>query len=95
MGNHACWKDVRGSPVPLVGLRSAATASGVSHDQMWIGYRSMGGVLGSEELAEALAGRRWLSEHEHNKVAASINEHLIDQGVRSRAPYIEVTRGGG
>jgi len=54
--------------------------SGLTLDELWLRYITIGGTTGKAQLAAYLHGQATPDGDEHDTIAQAINEHFIDQG---------------
>jgi hypothetical protein len=67
------------------------TQAGMSFEELWIAYFTLGGVAGPGTVRAYLDGAE-LSPMDYNLLAAAINEHFVDQGDDHPVPYHEELR---
>ena len=63
-------------------------------DQVYADYIAMGGTLTRIEVERALGGEP-CGGHEHNKLAAALNEHFVDAGHDHPVGYDDAPDAGG
>lgn len=68
-------------------LRAGFSVSGLTLEDLWFGCLSVGESPGPGGLAAALAGRRELTDHQHDVVAQALNDRLIEMGLDHLVPY--------
>lgn len=70
-------------------LASAAARSGMPPDVLWLRYLAVGGLAGPVELEAYLAEALEIDRHEHDRVAAALNDHFVERGQDHPVPYAD------
>jgi hypothetical protein len=68
-------------------LRTGMALSDLDLDHLWMAYACGGGQLSVEDLDRVLTGHHRLSDHEHDIVAAALNDHLLGLGLHQPVAY--------
>lgn len=63
-----------------VAVEAARNMLGLSLDQLWVDYFTLGGSLSPDQIKAFLAGEHPLGDHDHDLLVHALNEHFIDQG---------------
>lgn len=69
-------------------LGAAMIQAGLSFEELWVGYFSLGGVAGPETVRSYLGGAA-CSRMDYDLLAAVINDEFADQGDDHPVPYHE------
>ena len=72
-------------------LGAAMTQAGMSFDELWIAYFTLGGIAGPDEVRSYLGGAG-VSPREYDLLATAINEHFVERGDDHPVPYHEDLR---
>jgi hypothetical protein len=82
-------------PGSAAALRAGFAGTGMSLRELWMAHLALGGLLTVRELADTLGLRREASCHEHDVVAAALNDWFTERGREQRVPYSEALRAEG
>ncbi|MFP5318158.1 MAG: hypothetical protein ACLGI2_07670 [Acidimicrobiia bacterium] len=69
-------------------LGAGMVQAGMSVEDLWVGYFSLGGFGGPETVRSYLGGAEF-SRMEYDLLATAINDHFVDQGRDHPVPYHE------
>ena len=72
-------------------LGAAMTQAGMSFDELWIGYFTLGGGAGPETVRSYLGGAE-VPPMDYDLLATAINERFVEQGDDHPVPYHEDLR---
>jgi len=73
----------------LKGLRKALTNAGIPHEDLWLRYFSIGGMVGEYEVDAYLQSLHSLPPLQKDLLAHAANELIDELPARPRAPYTE------
>ena len=69
-------------------LGAGMTQAGMSFEDLWVGYFSLGGLAGPGTVRSYLGGADF-TRMEYDLLASAINDHFVDQGADHPMPYHE------
>lgn len=70
-------------------LRAGLALSGMTVDNLWLAYVSLGGTMTSPQLAHSLQAPGNESKYEHDLLAHAVNEYFLDHGLAGPVPYAD------
>jgi hypothetical protein len=76
------------APVAAI-LEAARQVCGLTNDELWIGYYSLGGTADPQTLGAYLAGTAIPSRGQYDVIAQALNDHFVDGGGNHPVPYDE------
>jgi hypothetical protein len=82
--NSSWRRGLAASPTELEGAREEL---GLSLDQLWIEYCSLGGMASPFELDAYLHGAMTIGPREYNVLVLALNETFMLRGGNHRLPY--------
>lgn len=62
-----------------IAVEAARNMLGLSLDQLWVDYFTLGGSLSPQQIKAFLSGEHTLLDHDHDLLVHALNEHFIDQ----------------
>ena len=80
------------SPADVAVLEAARAEAGLSMQDLWVAYYSLGGISGEAQLAAQLTGSGQMSAAEYDIIAHALNEHFLDKGATTRCPTPRTSR---
>jgi hypothetical protein len=78
------------SPGPGFSLSDGWDLSGLTLNELWLRYLSVGGTAGPARVAAYARGRLRPDSHQHNMIAQAINEHFTDLGEDRPVSYQDI-----
>ncbi len=61
--------------------------AGLSHGELWLRYFELGGMSSGLELEMYLCGTAVPTAHDHDLIAAALNERFVEMGGNHPVPY--------
>lgn len=74
---------------PSASIEMARTLLGLTLEELWLEYVTLGGSLPSSDIGAFLAGTGELSDHDHDMVVHALNERFVDQAMDHPLAYAE------
>ena len=65
--------------------------AGLSHDELWLRYFELGGMSSGLDLEMYLCGMAVPTAHDHDLIAAALNERFVEMGGNHFVPYSDDT----
>ena len=62
-------------------LRTGLALTGLDPQQLWVAHVGVGGTMSRPELQAALEGTSAVSDRQHDMLACTLNDSLIDAGI--------------
>jgi hypothetical protein len=72
-----------------IAVEAARNLLGLSLDQLWVDYFTLGGSLSPNQIKAFLSGEHPLVDHDHDLLVHALNEHFIDQGKNHPLGYAD------
>jgi len=82
----------QGCDAALGHLNAARCGLAASTQALWVGYLGLGGGAPLAQVERWLAGTDPLPDREHNLLAQTLNDWLIDGGTSERFPYADAPK---
>lgn len=70
-------------------LEAACVSAGLSHEDLWIGYYSLGGHASPAAVEAFLAGTAVPARADYDLLAQALNDRFIQQAMDHPVPYAE------
>jgi hypothetical protein len=70
-------------------LEQALRDSGLSQDELWMRYFSLGGMSTALQVEGFVHGALVPTDHDHDLVAHALNERFVELGGNHPVPYYE------
>ncbi|GAB2910634.1 hypothetical protein GCM10027047_06060 [Rhodococcus aerolatus] len=68
-------------------LRTGLALAGLEPQQLWLAYVGVGGMMAETELVAALRGTAGVSDREHDMLALTLNDSLLERGIHFPVAY--------
>ena len=75
-------------------LDAARRELGLSEDELWVAYVTLGGSLSGPQLQQYFSDGETLNSREYDYLAQALNDRYIDRGEDHAVPYAEVLTSG-
>ncbi len=75
------------SPDRPLSLEEGLSRSGLSVEQLWLGYAALGGDAGELEVEAYVLGLLSADPYQHDVIAQALNESFIDRGLDHPVGY--------
>lgn len=68
-------------------LRTGLALCGLDPQRLWVAYVGVGGAMTETQLVGALHGSAPISERDHDMLALTLNDQLLERGIHFPVAY--------